>query len=256
MDDQVRWTEGRLRTRSRRSRVARGVLVVASCAVVTALGAVPSVATPGLAVVAAAPDAVACEGVSVAIDFGGLGAPGVRGCAEVDPGETVTALDAVRAADVSIEGTAQWGTAFVCRVDGRPAAEEDIELSDGETLREGCARTPSQRAYWSLWHADESEWRYATSGASELELGAGSVVALVFTTGSDEAISPSLEPAEARSGDLPGGWNDRPPAPQTPSEAGTAGRADSTTSADPSAAGWVPLAAVGLILVEIGRAHV
>lgn len=204
------------------------------------------------------PDAV-CAGVSVVVDFGGLGAPGVLGCAEAEPGETVTALDAVMAAGVSVEGTAQWGTAFVCRVDGRPGAEEDITVADGQTLRESCARTPSQRAYWSLWHADESEWRYATAGASDLDLSAGGVVALVFTTGPDAAAEPALEPAQARSGEVPSGWTDRRPTSQTSADAVSADDADSTTSAhstdtasleDGAATGvGVPVVAVGVIVV-------
>lgn len=270
MDDRGRWTGREPLTRARRPAAARGarrLTALASWGVVAALWAAPAVASPVHDVESAAPDAGACAGVSVVVDFGGLGAPGVRGCAEVESGETMTALDAVLAAGVSVEGTAQWGTAFVCRVDGRPGAEEDIALPDGQTLRESCARTPSQRAYWSLWHADAeaSAWRYATTGAGDLDLGAGNVVALVFTTGPDAAISPSVQPAQARSGELPGGWTDRPPASQTPADAGSADRAESTTSADltdadptdnasPQAGaetgvGRVPVVAVGLILV-------
>ncbi|SDD03063.1 hypothetical protein SAMN05216410_2671 [Sanguibacter gelidistatuariae] len=213
----------------------------------------------------AAPD---CDGVSVVVDFGALSADGIRGCAPLAPDASVSALEAVLAAGVSVEGTTQWGTAFVCRVDGRPGAAEEIQVPDGGTVRESCSRTPSQQAYWSLWHADGhadghgggvGEWLYATTGAGDLTVTAGDVVGLVFTTGLQAATAPSLPTSLARSGDLPGGWVDREPPGTDPGEPdGTASTGTASTPAAPGdqptgdsggqGAGLVPLLAVGILL--------
>jgi hypothetical protein len=79
--------------------------------------------------------AAACsgdEGVTVVVDFGSLG--GVQtGCAVGDPGSGVQAL---QMAGFSPEGTQQYGLAFVCRIDGLPAPED-----------EPCTRTPSPQQY-------------------------------------------------------------------------------------------------------------
>ena len=224
-------------------------------------------------VAAASPAAAACAGVSVVVDFGALGAPAVRGCVTLESQSAVSGVDALVAAGLSIEGTAQWGTAFICRVDGRPGAEEDIPLPDGQTLRESCARTPSQQAYWSLWHADGTEWRYATTGASDLDLGAGDVVALVFTTGPEVATAPDALPAQARSGELPSGWTDlatgtashvedaqtstpgpdaSSPTTATSSDSQEVGPAAPTSAADSTTStgvGLVPVAALVLVLL-------
>ncbi|WP_066462160.1 hypothetical protein [Sanguibacter suarezii] len=241
-------------------------------ATATATGTAPSEVEP-------------CGGVSIIVDFGALDAPGVRGCAPVESRDSVSGLDALVAAGVSIEGTAQWGTAFVCRVDGRPGAEEDIVLPDGQLVRESCARTPSQQAYWSLWHADQSEWRYATTGVGDLDLAAGDTLALVFTTGPQAAAAPEVLPEQVRSGDLPEGWTDRTPAgsvatddsptgdsptddsptggsPADGSPTGDSPTSDAPTSDDPTSdrasdassgasptgVGIVPVVAIGLVL--------
>lgn len=231
--------------RARRS-AARWAGVVAVCWAVAA-------AAPAAAITAAAPAAApgqpdlattACGGVGVVVDFAGLGADGLRGCAPLAPGETITALEAVQGAGLSVEGTAQWGTAFLCRIDGRPSTTEEISLPDGTLVRETCTRTPSQHAYWSLWFAGADHatdvWGYATTGASDLVVRAGDVVGLVFTTG-EQAAAPSVTTALARAGDLPDGWSDREPAATAPGETGP--------EAGPAGPGVVPLLAVGLVLV-------
>lgn len=231
---------------------ATATATATASATATATGTAPSEVEP-------------CDGVSVIVDFGALDAPGVRGCAPVESRDSVSGLDALVAAGVSIEGTAQWGTAFVCRVDGRPGAEEDIVLPDGQLVRESCARTPSQQAYWSLWHADQSEWRYATTGIGDLDLAAGDTLALVFTTGPQAATTPEVLPEQVRSGDLPEGWTDRTPAgsvtadgsPTGDSPTGDAPTSDAPTSdrasdassgASPTGVGLVPVVAIGLVL--------
>lgn len=169
-------------------------------------------ATPGTA-------PTPCEGVAVVVDGGALDAgaldggapdgvsPGVvsaLGCADVDV--SVTAHDAATVAGVELEGTQQWGAAFVCRVDGRPAVDEEVRRADGSVSTEPCLRTPSQGAYWALWTSSEgSAWVYADQGATTLEVAPGDAVGLVFVT-SDRPQPPQVTPAEARADLAPSGW--------------------------------------------------
>ena len=269
---------------------ARRAVALGAAVVAATLWAVPAVAQPPAASsaplapqtssarlvprTAPAPEPEGCAGVSVAVDFGALDAPGLRGCAPLEADATISGLDALLAAGVRIEGTAQWGTSFICRVDDRPGAGEDVPLPDGQTVRESCARTPSQQAYWSLWHTSDTDWHYASTGASGLDLRIGDAVALVFTTGSQAATEPAVTPAQIRSGEVPSGWVDRvvdgqPQVPEgtgageTPEttvpdglppsgDAGDAG-ADADTGAGP---GIVPIAALALVLVGVVAAAV
>lgn len=168
--------------------------------------------TLGSPVVPGGPRAVvpaSCDGVAVvvdggALDTGPLGRASALACAPVDG--TVSVLDAAAAAGVELQGTEQWGTAFVCRVDGRPAVDEDVLRADGSTGTESCVRTPSQGAYWALWTAPKgSTWVYATSGVTSLEVAPGDAVGLVFVT-SDAPGQPRVSPADALSGAAPAGW--------------------------------------------------
>lgn len=151
-----------------------------------------------------------CAGVAVVVDGGALDGAALGplrtvACATVDA--PVTAHDAVSAAGVELQGTEQWGAAFVCRVDGRPAVDEDVRRADGSVGTEPCVRTPSQGAYWALWTStDGSTWTYATRGAASLEVVPGDAVGLVFVT-SDQAVPPQVSPADALSGAAPEGWS-------------------------------------------------
>jgi len=150
-----------------------------------------------------------CDGVTVVVDGGvldtaALGPVSGLACAAADG--PVTAYDAVAAARVELQGTEQWGAAFVCRVDGRPALDEDVLRADGSVGTEPCLRTPSQGAYWALWTStDASTWTYATRGVTSTEVAAGDAVGLVFVT-SDEATPPQVSPAAAIEGLVPQGW--------------------------------------------------
>lgn len=151
-----------------------------------------------------ASDEDASDGVPLGVPLGVVSA---LGCATVDSTDsTVSAHDAATAAGVELEGTQQWGAAFVCRVDGRPAVDEEVRRADGSVGTEPCQRTPSQGAYWSLWTSSGgSEWVYADRGATRLVVAPGDAVGLVFVT-SDRPQPPQVAPAEALAGISPAGW--------------------------------------------------
>lgn len=197
---------------------------------VTVVGAALVAASlPGVPEAPGAPSArgSACDGVAVvvdgaALDAGPLGSVSSLGCASVSPKDTeVTARDALLAAGLELTGTTQWGSAFVCRVDGRPALDEQVRRADGGTGSETCERTPAQGASWALWTStDGSTWVYADRGVVDLEVGAGDVVGLSFVTTAEPA-APEVSPGDALAGRTPQGW----------AEAGS----DDTASAEGSA---------------------
>jgi hypothetical protein len=113
--------------------------------------------------------------VTLVVEFGSLGAPAIKECAPAGP-----ASDALAAADITTEGTADFGDQVVCRVAEQPAPEV-----------ESCATLPAD-AYWAMWVKDgaDAEWAYAEEGVATLELTAGQSLGLVYTEGTD-SVPPS-----------------------------------------------------------------
>lgn len=130
----------------------------------------------------ASPTAEGCAGATVVVDFGILDEDPVREC--VDAG---AAADALAAAGVTTEGTVEWGDQVVCRVDGRPAADETVEAPGAEPFVEACQAMPAATAYWAMWvkSAPDAEWEYAQEGIGTLQLAEGESLGLVYTTGTD-----------------------------------------------------------------------
>lgn len=98
-----------------------------------------------------------CErdtGVTVIVDFQALGNHDVQvRCA---PGEPASGVYALTEAGFAVAGTLQWGTSFICRIDGLPTPAE-----------EGCEYTPGQGHYWAYYHARPGgQWEYSGKGAS------------------------------------------------------------------------------------------
>ena len=74
----------------------------------------------------------ACAGVEVVVDFGVLDAPSVNACVDAGP-----AVDAVADADITTEGTVEWGDQIVCRVDRSSRRERDRRGRRRGALRRG-----------------------------------------------------------------------------------------------------------------------
>ena len=117
--------------------LAASVVLPASAGVATATG------TAGYC-----PDA---NGVTVAVDYQELGGGVEIRCA---PGDQATGLAALQNAGFTVTGTARWGLAFVCRINGKPASDP-------------CINTPPSTAYWSYWNAPNGgTWALSSTGAS------------------------------------------------------------------------------------------
>lgn len=165
-----------------RSRRAPLALLPALVAVLAGCATASPISSPS-----AEPDPVAvgaCTGVAVVVDFGVLDEPSISAC--VTPG---AATDVLAVAGVSTEGTADYGDQVVCRVAGRPAPDEQVEVPGVDPFVEECVSMPSANAYWALWvrSAADADWEYATEGVATLQLGAGESVGLVYTAGTDQS---------------------------------------------------------------------
>ncbi|MEV5575225.1 hypothetical protein AB0L06_34745 [Spirillospora sp. NPDC052269] len=117
----------------------------------------------------------ALTGVTVVIDFqelngnGGTAAPTLTKCSpNPTPGAQRTGIQALQDAGISVTGAAQWGLAFVCRLNGRPSPTESIPITGNTGYKEACITTPPGAAYWSYWNADGSgnTWSYSSYGAA------------------------------------------------------------------------------------------
>ncbi|MEV0392077.1 hypothetical protein [Polymorphospora rubra] len=141
------------------------------------------VLTAGLTIAEPAPRAAyaaACTGttgVTVVVDFTALGGSIEVRCA---PGDPATGLAALQGAGFAVTGTARWGLAFICRLDGLPTA-----------ATEPCVNTPPASAYWSYWHAPAGgSWSYSTLGATSYNPAPGTVEGWSFGSGAAPGISP------------------------------------------------------------------
>lgn len=136
-------------------------------------------------------DSSACDGVSVVVNFGLLGADSADICVPIE-GESAAASDVVAQAGLEVEGTATYGDQIVCRVNGLPSADEPFTVEGQDPFTETCADMPPMFAYWALWVKADSgaAWEYATEGLGTLTVNKGESLGLIFTTG-DETPTPN-----------------------------------------------------------------
>jgi hypothetical protein len=130
-----------------------------------------------------------CAGVTVVVDASALELdddPSRETCIETDA--AIAASDALEQAEVTTEGTDEYGDQVVCRVDGVPAEDFAMTAEDGSDYFETCQAMPAAFAYWSLWvQPDGGEWEYAQEGLSTLQLEPGESIALLFSLNGEPA---------------------------------------------------------------------
>ncbi len=147
------------------SRIKGWLAGAASTALLLGL-TVPAISYADDAAADATNHAGACEagtGVTMVIDYQELGGGAEVRCFTGDPEDGVEAL---RGAGFTFEGPASFSEGAVCRINGRPAADEIIPLEDNPTYTEDCAEFPPANGYWSYWSsADEGqEWSFSQFG--------------------------------------------------------------------------------------------
>lgn len=125
-----------------------------------------------------------CAGVEVVVNFGILDGTGSTTCVSID-GDSAKAIDVVHEAGFETEGTATYGDAIVCRVNGLPSDSEPVVVEGQTEFVESCADMPPAYAYWALWQKTSAagQWDYAQSGLGDLTVKKGESLGLVFTTG-------------------------------------------------------------------------
>ena len=177
----------KIRTAAASSLAAAGLLLtLAACS--TPAATQPTTSAP--ASTAAASSGAAsepCTGVKVIVDSGSLkqAAADTSVCVPVDA--ATPASKVLDEAKVKTEGTTQYPTELVCRVNGVPAADLDITHKGG-TYREECTGMPAAFAYWALWVKPATgDWAYAQEGLATLTVNPGESLELLYTVDSEPA---------------------------------------------------------------------
>ncbi|RDI23779.1 hypothetical protein [Lentzea flaviverrucosa] len=161
--------------------------------------------------------AAGCDGVTVVVDYRGLGGGVQQGCAPGTPASGVAALTA--AGFGYTYASRQAG--FVCRIGGRPGTDADK-----------CVNASPATAYWSYWHAPAGgSWSYSNQGAATYVPARGTVEGWAFGAGEQPGIAPPAAPAPPapRQPAPP-----QPPAGQPPAQRPPAVTTTATTTAPPA----------------------
>jgi hypothetical protein len=172
------------RARSARLRFPRALTACTLMLLTLVLGWAPRSA------VAADDGCTETSGVTVVVDLRQLGGGILERCA---PGLTGSAngLAALSAAGIPYQGTSQWGSAFMCRLLGRPTATESLSLPGNSNYHELCITTPPATAYWAYWWAPNGgPWRYSDSGVTAHRITPGGFEGWVFTLRSGAGTGP------------------------------------------------------------------
>lgn len=140
----------------------------------------------------AAPESRACSqsGVTLVIDYGTQSTkPAKVSCVKGIDGSnaTATSWDLLAAAGLKVQGTLQYPTGFVCRINGYPNKQQ-----------QDCLSTPTRRkgtwAYFVMAPDSKPVWRFAMQGAASRKPICGSVEGWVFSSSSHPLNHPRITP--------------------------------------------------------------
>lgn len=175
----------------------RRTLAVAAAAALVALG--PAAARPASAAAAGKPGFCTDDSaVTEVVDFSALGGDVVVRCSTGSGGHGLTGLDALTGAGFSVAGTQRWGLQFVCRIQGRPTAREDLAIPGDDSYHEDCGDTPPETAYWSYWYASNGgAWKYGSVASASRSTIKGGFEGWSFHLGSGSPKPPSVSPQHA-----------------------------------------------------------
>lgn len=160
--------------------------------------------------VAAATGCTDASGVSVVVDLRQLGGGILERCA-AGLGAGGTGLEALSRAGIPYQGTSQWGDAFICRLLGRPAADESLRIPGNSNYHEQCITTPPATAYWAYWYAaNGGSWHYSSAGVSSHRITPGGFEGWVFTLGdTGNQTPPGVAPVRATAAPAPAASSSR-----------------------------------------------
>jgi len=134
------------------------------------------------------------DGVTVVVDFAQLGGESIVRCAVGS--QPRTGLEALKAAGFQIDGVQRWGEAFVCRIEDRPSAAEELPLNGNDGYREACIDTPPSTGHWGYFHAENGgPWVFSGAGGKNRDAVAGGFEGWSFALNADGASSgPGIDP--------------------------------------------------------------
>lgn len=141
------------------------------------------------------------EGTTVVVDFRDLGGETLIRCAP--GGAERTGLEALQDAGFEVEGVQSYDN-MMCRIEGRPAPDESLELDGRKGYQEACVEMPPATAYWSYWKADNGgDWAYSRKGMRDGKAIDGGFEGWSFSlNGASGAKStPRIDPVRPESGD-------------------------------------------------------
>ncbi len=167
--------------------------IIARLVAVALVAAAASLAVPSPAAYAA--PCTGDSGVSVVVDFNGLGGGVQQVCVSGGGGDAASSLFPAAGFPLSY---ASRQPGFVCRVKGVPTSDP-------------CVNTAPADAFWGLWWSDgdASSWTFSSLGAASLSIPDGGMVAFSWDAESgtappsaspshpDPAPTPEPEPAAA-----------------------------------------------------------
>jgi hypothetical protein len=178
------------------------------------------VAAAGLAAPAPSAYAAACSGdsgVTVVVDFNGLGGGVQQVCIAGGAGDAASSLFPAAGFPLSY---ASRQPGFVCRVKGVPASDP-------------CVNTSPADAFWGLWWSDgdASSWSYSSLGAGSLKIPDGGMVAFSWDDVSGTA-PPSASPSHPNPPAPPPTQSSQPP-PQPSDDPGQSEQPGQGSSSGP-----------------------
>lgn len=114
--------------------------------------------------------------INLYVDYGSLSnQKKIKECIDED---NIKALDFIKQAGYTTEGTIKYGDAVLCRLNGLPSNKE-----------ESCSEMPPENAYWAViikkkqtLPLPRNEWGWAEKAINETYLSAGDSIGLVFST--------------------------------------------------------------------------
>ncbi|GAA0951947.1 ABC transporter substrate-binding protein [Nonomuraea longicatena] len=173
-------------------------------------------------------------GVTVVVDFQELGGTTIVRC---NPqAQRGTGLDALKGAGFQIAGVQRWGEAFICRIENRPSAVEQLPVKGKEGYREACIDTPPAGGYWSYWHAGNNcAWKYSQWGVKNRDFVAGGFEGWSFSLNATADTNPKPRIAAVRPGTEGGSCDaaEEPPPTSDDPNAVQPGSGDEETRREP-----------------------
>lgn len=118
--------------------------------------------------------------VAVTVDYGVLDQEAkFSKCVPV--AKTTGALDVLKNAGITIDGTGKYSSQIACRVNSLPSSTKPVNVKGHENYVETCAEMPAAFAYWAvLVKKGTLPWGWAETGIDQVRLDAGDSLGLVF----------------------------------------------------------------------------